>query len=95
MGEYRTKRILLVSVQGERVTSCRRIKYKTEIGREISTERGSWPGWAETKKPDADGVFEYALYVKFNDDDLKFDYNDADNANDNYGSASGFLPKCL
>jgi hypothetical protein len=53
------------------------------------------PDGRKQKNPDADGVFECALYVKFNDDDLKFDYNDADNANDNYGSASGFLPKCL
>jgi hypothetical protein len=46
------------------------------------------------KKPDADGVFDNALYLKFNDDKVKFDNNDADNANDNYGSVSGFLPKC-
>ncbi len=43
--------------------------------------------------PDADGQFENAPYVNFNDGQLKFDTNWFDNANDNYGSASGFSPK--
>jgi hypothetical protein len=45
--------------------------------------------------PDADGDFSNAPYFKFNDSKLKFDANWTDNANDNYGSASAFLPKSL
>lgn len=45
--------------------------------------------------PDADGDFSNAPYFKFNDDKVKFDANWTDNANDNYGSASAFLPKSL
>lgn len=45
--------------------------------------------------PDADGQFVNAPYFNFNDGKVKFDTNDFDNANDNYGSASGFLPKSL
>ena len=36
----------------------------------------------------ADGQFDNAPYFNFNDDKVKFDTNDVDNANDNYGSAS-------
>lgn len=39
----------------------------------------------------ADGHFDNALYFNFNDDKLKFDNNTVDNANENYGSASGFV----
>jgi hypothetical protein len=45
--------------------------------------------------PDADGDFNKAPYFNFNDGRLKFDTNYVDNANENYGSASGFLPKSL
>lgn len=45
--------------------------------------------------PDADGQFYKAPYFNFNDGKLKFDTNDVDNANENYGSASGLLPKFL
>ncbi len=45
--------------------------------------------------PDADGRFSKAPYFNFNDDKLKFDTKDVDNANDNYGSVSGLLPKSL
>lgn len=44
---------------------------------------------------DADGQFENCPYVNFNDGQLKFDTNWFDNANDNYGSASGFFPKSV
>lgn len=50
--------------------------------------------WIESSKtPDADGVFSKAPIFNFNDDKLKFDTNDVSNANDNYGSASAFVPK--
>ena len=42
-----------------------------------------------------DDVFDHAPYFNFNDDKVKFDTNDVSNANDNYGSASGFAPKSL
>lgn len=48
-----------------------------------------------SKAPDADGKFSNAPYFNFNDDKVKFDTNDVSNANDNYGSASGFSPKYL
>jgi len=44
---------------------------------------------------DADGSFENAPYFNFNDSKLKFDTNRVDNANDNYGSASAFVPEYL
>jgi hypothetical protein len=47
------------------------------------------------KAPDADGKFSNAPYFNFNDDKVKFDTNDVSNANDNYGTASGFSPKYL
>lgn len=47
--------------------------------------------------PEANGQATHAPYFNFNDDKLKFDTNDVDNPNDNYGSASGFhrSPKSL
>jgi len=53
--------------------------------------------WSDRQRqnPDADGVFSNAPYFNWDDGKLKFDTNDVDNANDNYGSASGFLPKSL
>ena len=45
--------------------------------------------------PEADGDFSKAPNFKFNDDKVKFDTKYVDNANDNYGSSSGFLPKSL
>ena len=46
------------------------------------------------KAPEADGQFVNAPYFNFNDDKLKFDTNDVDDANSNYGSASALLPVC-
>ncbi len=46
-----------------------------------------------SKNPETDGRFVLAPYFNWNDGMLKFDTNDADNPNDNYGSASGFSPK--
>ena len=43
--------------------------------------------------PDADGVFSSAPLFNFNDGKVAFNTNRVDNANDNYGSVSGFLPK--
>ena len=45
--------------------------------------------------PEADGDFSKAPNFKFNDGKVKFDTNWVNNANDNYGSASGFVPKSL
>jgi len=47
------------------------------------------------KYPDADVRFDHAPYFNFNDGKVKFDTNWFDNANDNYGSASAFVPKSL
>jgi len=44
---------------------------------------------------DGDEVFDHAPYLNFNDDKVKFDTNDVSNPNENYGSASGRLPKSL
>jgi hypothetical protein len=54
-----------------------------------------FPGDTDGQKqiPDADGDFSHAPIFNFNDGKVKFDANRVDNANDNYGSASGFLPK--
>lgn len=49
----------------------------------------------KSKISEADGEFDKAPYFNFNDDKVKFDTNRVDNTNDNYGSASGFLPKSL
>jgi hypothetical protein len=46
----------------------------------------------KSKNPqNSDAPFDHAPYFNFNDDKLKFDTKWSDNANDNYGSASGFL----
>src|SRR3989338_8840170 len=42
---------------------------------------------------DADGQFSNAPYFNWNDGELRCNANRRDNANANYGSASGFLPK--
>jgi hypothetical protein len=42
--------------------------------------------------PDADGDFSYALLFNFCDDEVGFDADWCNNANGDYGSASGFLP---
>jgi hypothetical protein len=47
------------------------------------------------KISDADGDFVNAPNLYFNDDKLKLDANRVENYNDNYGAASGFLPKSL
>ena len=49
----------------------------------------------KNKISDADGDFSKSPYFNFNDDRAKFDTNWVSNANDNYGSASGFLSKSL
>lgn len=49
----------------------------------------------EDKNNDADGKWSNAPIFNFNDDKLKFDTNWTDNANSNYGSVSGFVPKSL
>ena len=48
-----------------------------------------------SKAPNADGDFSKSPIFNFNDDKLKFNTNDVSNANENYGSVSGFLPKYL
>ena len=45
--------------------------------------------------PDSDVRFDHAPYFNWNDGKVKFDTNTVDNANDNFGSASGFVPKSL
>lgn len=45
--------------------------------------------------PDADGQFENAPIFNFNDGKLEFNTNWFNNANDNYGSASGAVPNSL
>jgi len=49
---------------------------------------------SEFKITDADEFLRAPIF-NFNDDRLKFDTDRVDNANENYGSASGFLPKSL
>ena len=44
---------------------------------------------------DTGSRFDHAPYFNFNDDKVKFDTNHVSNGNDNYGSASAFLPKPL
>jgi hypothetical protein len=46
------------------------------------------------QNPEADRVFSKAPNFKFNDGKLKFGTNDVSIVNDNYGSVSGFVPKC-
>jgi hypothetical protein len=49
-----------------------------------------WTG--KSKNPqNSDAPFDHAPYFNFNDDKLKFDTKHVGNANDNYGSTSGFL----
>lgn len=45
--------------------------------------------------PDADDRFDHAPIFNFNDGKVKFDTNWYDNANENYGSVSAFVPKFL
>ena len=45
--------------------------------------------------PDSDVRFDHAPYFNWNDGKVKFDTNWFDNANENYGSASGVVPKSL
>ena len=45
--------------------------------------------------PDSDVRFDHAPYFNFNDSKVKFDTNTVDNANENYGSVSGVVPKFL
>ena len=45
------------------------------------------------KYPDSDDRFDNAPYFNFDDDKVKFDAYWFDNANDNCGSVSGFVPK--
>jgi len=51
------------------------------------------PRTGKDKYPDSDDRFDNAPYFNFDDDRVKFDTNWFNNANDNYGSASGFVPK--
>ena len=48
-----------------------------------------------SKAPNADGDFSKSPIFNSNDDKLKFDASVVSNANENYGSVSGFLPKYL
>jgi len=45
--------------------------------------------------PDADDRFDHAPIFNFNDGKVKLDTNWYDNANENYGSVSAFVPKFL
>ncbi len=45
--------------------------------------------------PDAGGQFVNAPNFNWNDGKVKFNTDNLDNANVNYGSTSGFLPKSL
>ena len=49
----------------------------------------------KNNSPDDADRFDHAPNLYFNDDKLKFDTNYVDNANQNFGSASGFVPKSL
>jgi len=49
----------------------------------------------EGNNPNADGDFDNAPIFNFNDDNVKFNTNWVSNANENYGSTSGFVPKSL
>jgi len=51
------------------------------------TDIGRYPG-------NGDG-FSNSPYVNFNDGKVKFDTKWFDNANDNFGAVSGFVPKSL
>ena len=47
----------------------------------------------ESNYPDSDVRFDNAPYFNFNDGKVKFDTNWVSNANDNYGSSSGWFPQ--
>jgi len=49
----------------------------------------------EGNYPDYDVRIDNAPIFNFNDGKVKFNTNWIDNANDNYGSVSGFIPKSL
>jgi len=50
----------------------------------------------QSKLTEADGQADKAPYLNFNDDKVKFNTNNRDNANENYGMLSCWLPpKCL
>jgi hypothetical protein len=53
----------------------------------------SVPRMGKDNNSDSDVRFDHAPYFKFNDGKVKFDTNYVDNANDNYGAASGLVPK--
>ena len=55
--------------------------------------RASVPWTGKGKYPDSDVRFDHAPYFNFNDGKVKFDTNYVDNANSNYGSASGLVPQ--
>ena len=44
------------------------------------------------KAPDGDGQFVNASYLNVNDDRFYYNSNDVDNPNENYGTASAFVP---
>lgn len=48
-----------------------------------------------SKFPDADGQFVNAPIFNWNDGQLHFNTNWTNDANEQYGSVSGFLPKFL
>lgn len=49
----------------------------------------------KNKYSESDVRFDHAPILNWNDDKLKFNTDDVSNPNDQYGSASGFLPKSL
>jgi hypothetical protein len=51
------------------------------------------PWTDEGVRPDDEAEFWNSPYLNFNDDKLKFDMNDVDNPNENYGSVSFSVPK--
>ncbi len=57
--------------------------------------RVSVPWTGGGKRPDDEAAFSNSPYLNFNDDKLKFDMNDADNPNENYGAVSFSVPKSL
>ena len=50
-----------------------------------------WTG--EGIRPDDEAEFSNSPYLNFNDDKLKFDMNDVDKPNENYGSVSLSVPQ--
>ena len=53
------------------------------------------PRTGEGIRPDDEAEFSNSPYLNFNDDKLKFDMNDVDKPNENYGSVSVSVPKSL